>query len=104
MPTATSSRLRMAAAPHLGPLPERLSTPTRSMTKDDLAGVLHSEQLPLAVRFALKLQRLGCAAELEYVFSMGCTLWLQHAASSPEAIAREEWAAWPPQRRNSSTR
>lgn len=67
------------------------------MQADDFDNVLRSEQLPWAVRFALKLQRLGCGAELDHLFSMGCTLWLQHAASSPERIAREEWAAWPHQ-------
>ena len=87
----------MPVAPHRAPLPERLSIPARSMNQDDLARVLHSEQLPWAVRFALELHRHGCRTELDYLFSMGCTLWLQHAASTPETIAREEWAAWPHQ-------
>lgn len=74
------------------------------MQADDFDSVLRSEQLPWAVRFALKLQRLGCAAELDSLFLMGRTLWLQHAATPPETVAREEWAAWPPQDRSSSTR
>lgn len=65
------------------------------MNSADLTNILHSEQVPWAVRYALELQRLGCRTELDYLFLMGRTLWWQHAVRSPEVIARDEWAAWP---------
>lgn len=77
--------------------PARLAKPQKLMGSADLANILHSEKLPWAVRYALALQRLGCRTVLDYLFSMARTLWLQHAASTPETIAREEWAAWPHQ-------
>lgn len=60
-----------------------------------LVDVLNSQQLPWAVRFALELQRLGCRAEPDALFSMGSTLWVERGAHSPESIARAEWAEWP---------
>lgn len=69
--------------------------PSRSNRVMDLVDVLSSEQLPWAVRFALELQRLGSRSELDPLFVMGCTLWMDHHERTPEAVAREEWAARP---------
>lgn len=86
VPVRTSNVLSMWDAPKVA------SRPTTGM---DLVQVLNSEQVPWAVRFALELQRLGSHSELDALFLLGSTLWLESGECSPEAIARKEWAAWP---------
>ena len=47
-------------------------------------------------RFAKELGRLGTRAELHQLAGFGFAMWRTNGGRSPEEVAREEFAVWPP--------